>query len=1179
MAEAERQRSPRDYFYGEVLQLPPGTQRPDHYELLGVAYFEADHDIILRAALQRLRVLEACLADPRPAYRKVLRQLMAEVRDAQMTLLDATRREAYEAQLTGRQKRKAEAAEPPREHELPLGKMFAGRYRVMGIARRGALGFVHDALDSNLRTRVHLSVLAPHLSAQRVARRPIEHAARAAAALDHPGLLRIDEVGEADGMLFVRTRAPEGKNLLEAIEATPQMRMGADEARRVAGEIAQALGYAHAQGAVHGDLRPHNVFVDAGGRVLVADAKVARAFADAAQLPPSRYREPENEPTPRGDLFALGALLYQMLAGMPPYSSDARTEPIKELPADVPADLAAAVHRLLSTNPAQRPASAAEAAELLRPRERRPRRLLVLAGAATLLLAFVGGFLAFGGNDAPQRVNVKERAWQLIAEGRYGEAIESLRRARTDAPADASLLPPLAKALEGAAAEAGPWQAQQMLAEAQTLDPSSEREAAYAKARDEAVARLAAVEVTAPEVAPAADVTVRTGGVPLRRATVEGEAQEGGGDELHFAPRLPDGAHTLHWTLEDAAGNRRTGTLPVTVDTTPPEVTIEAPADGAQLRSGRVEVVARVADANPPRTVDVGGEEAWLEKGEAVRILELADGEHRIEVLARDRAGHETRAGVTVLVDTKVPDLHLDRERIVTQDGRAVVSGRLGSRVESLTVDGQPVPVAEDGTFERQVVVLTDRAVPVEAVGPTGIHSRTSVTIVVDREPPEVAAVWPRRGPAGELRYGAREMDAGTVDVPLDVKDECAVTFTPDRGTVEGRVWRIPAQEGTHAATLVARDEAGNEARLDLALDGHRAAPRLEVKCTTDAFTRDDEARLDVEAEGELTIGGKPAEPGRITVPLPEGRVTLEARAEDAYGNASVWQREVVVDRTPPGLELVGDPERGVGQQEIEFKADEPLASVTCFGRTFDVEGESVKVEAELRPGRRNVVVVARDRAGNTAKHSFPLTVVNRALVLDGKSSVRVDLPRDLKLDEFTLECWVRGFPPVGGQVVCSSYKDSGMALSWCTTKEPLPYAVVFGEVSARILLPAKKGWRWEEWTHLALTHDGKKVRFYVDGSLQGSADMKDWMRPGNSGLWIGADVGNHYGFRGAIDELRVSDVARYTRAFTPPRFHRPDEHTVLLLRFDVLRNGVHPDASGRGYDGHPVGSPELKEP
>jgi len=184
-----------------------------------------------------------------------------------------------------------------------------------------------------------------------------------------------------------------------------------------------------------------------------------------------------------------------------------------------------------------------------------------------------------------------------------------------------------------------------------------------------------------------------------------------------------------------------------------------------------------------------------------------------------------------------------------------------------------------------------------------------------------------------------------------------------------------------------------------------------------------------------------------------------------------------------------------------------------------------------------------------------------------------------VNLDTFTVECWVRGMTPEGTRGLVSNYENAGFALMWSGLKLGRPYGVLYTEKSGRTPVRAKKAWDWDSWTHLALSHDGKRIRFYVNGSLHQSAELKERLVPSKAPLYIGRDsVAKYSHFTGAIDEVRISNVARYTRAFSPPRFHKEDDKTVLLLRFDMLRGKLFPDSSEHGHHGIPLGNPRLKE-
>ncbi|MHC4338616.1 MAG: protein kinase domain-containing protein [Planctomycetota bacterium] len=1168
-----------------MLRLPPGERDPDHYTLLGLPYFEQDRDAIVRAAMERTRLLEACEADLRPGYPELAAELLVAVREAQLTLLDPLRREAYDNRLIGaREVESPPPRTPPPDLELAAGALFANRYRIMRLLRRGALGLVYEALDANLRIRVQVSALCPELSFDGEACRRIAIAARAAASLHHPNVLRADEVGEADGLLFVRMRHVDGNDLIATIEATRNMRLEAATARRTIAAIASALAHAHERGVVHGDLTPHVVFIDARERVLVADFAMARAVADESGRGP-RTRVPEKEASKAGDLFALGCLAYQMVSGMPPFAANSRTPQL--LPDDVPEDLKALITRLLARGPAQRPAGAADVAEQLGARRRSSKLPLLLAVAAVAVVAMVAALL--GRHSQKEELadsSLRAQAWRQIARREYDAAIPRLREAIGADPADAALKGALATALEGKAGalldRGQPANAQRLLAEALDLDATPERRAGFERARAAALARLDDMAVSAREVsrAPALRIAVGEGfggGVEIagRRVVAAGGVAEAA---LRFEE---EGAHTARFRIEDLAGNVREGERKVLVDRSPPELEVLEPAEGASLAGGRVIVRVRVRDRSPPESVRIWNRKAPLANGVAETTFNLRDGAHTIEVVATDRAGNETRARRSFAVDSRVPDLALATRRIVTAGDRVTVAGRVRNPATRVTVGGQEVEIDRmDGSFEAEVAVERDIYLPVIATGSTGLSRKLVVEVLVDREPPRLEAIWDRRDAQGRLLYGSREMDAGRLTLSLDVKDRTDVSLTPAEGKVEEGRWILAAQEGARTVRLEARDEAGNRSELVLEVEGHRSVPHLSVQTTIGERTNDTAAALDIDADGTLFVQGEPTEPGRIRLELPEGEFELLARAVDRYGNTAEWSRLIVVDRTPPRLNLEGGLERGIGRQLLTITADEDLASLTCAGRTVPVKGRTARVTAKLEPSRRRLHVEARDLAGNVTEIGFPVRVVNRVLVLDGSCAVRVPLTE--RMQEFTVECWVQGMPPSGSRAVLSKLTaDADFGIYWCLPDMRLPGGLLQVRERGLAALPARKPWSWEEWTHLALCFDGKRARFFVNGSLQRSIALGQPLAHGSAPLFIGAepDAAQEAAsfFRGAIDEVRVSVVARYARVFRPARFLDADANTLLLLRFDSLDEGRVPDASGNGLHGVPVGEIRLE--
>src|SRR5216117_1326026 len=207
---------------------------------------------------------------------------------------------------------------------------LAGRYAIERELGRGGMATVYLAEDMKHRRPVAVKVLSPELAAglgtDRFLRE-IEIAAR----LTHPHILPLHDSGVADGGLFYVTPYIEGESLRARIERERQLPL--DDALRLAREIASALGHAHHHGLVHRDIKPENVLLS-DGIALVADFGIARAVGGPGEvglttagttLGTPAYMAPEQATAgstvdARADLYSLGCVLYEMLAGTPPFS-------------------------------------------------------------------------------------------------------------------------------------------------------------------------------------------------------------------------------------------------------------------------------------------------------------------------------------------------------------------------------------------------------------------------------------------------------------------------------------------------------------------------------------------------------------------------------------------------------------------------------------------------------------------------------------------------------------------------------------------------------------------------------------------------------------------------------------------------------------------------------------------
>jgi predicted Ser/Thr protein kinase len=260
-----------------------------------------------------------------------------------------------------------------------LEKALGFQYRVERLLGRGGMGAVYLACELALDREVAIKVLPPERGADEDSRARFRREARTAARLSHPNIVPLITFGEVNGLAYYVMGYVRGESL--AARMRREGRMPPEEVARVCAEVADALDYAHRQGVVHRDIKPDNVLIDAdSGRAMLTDFGVARAQGSqkltsaGAILGTPRYMSPEQaagaaEVDGRSDLYSLGILGYEMLAGDLPF--DGRTpsdqlvqrltrEPTPLAPRvpDAPMWLTAAITRCLERSPTARWADA-----------------------------------------------------------------------------------------------------------------------------------------------------------------------------------------------------------------------------------------------------------------------------------------------------------------------------------------------------------------------------------------------------------------------------------------------------------------------------------------------------------------------------------------------------------------------------------------------------------------------------------------------------------------------------------------------------------------------------------------------------------------------------------------------------------------------------------------------------
>jgi eukaryotic-like serine/threonine-protein kinase len=248
-----------------------------------------------------------------------------------------------------------------------------GRYEILEKIGEGAMGIVYKAKDSALGRIVALKMLSAELGSEDELHKRFEREAEAIGRLNHPNIVQVYDLGQAEGHLYMAMELLEGDDLRTLIEAGAEVAL-ADKAR-ILGEICEGLGYAHSRGVVHRDIKPANILVTSSGRVKILDFGLARVATRqtitrrGVILGTPDYMSPEQAMgktvDPRSDIFSAGGVFYEFLTGQKPFKGKTlhsvlyqiiseEPQPVLTLNPDVPARLAAVVHRMLQKEPESR---------------------------------------------------------------------------------------------------------------------------------------------------------------------------------------------------------------------------------------------------------------------------------------------------------------------------------------------------------------------------------------------------------------------------------------------------------------------------------------------------------------------------------------------------------------------------------------------------------------------------------------------------------------------------------------------------------------------------------------------------------------------------------------------------------------------------------------------------------
>ena len=260
-------------------------------------------------------------------------------------------------------------------------------YELIGVLGRGGVGVVYKAVHLRLNRTVALKMPLAGAFATRAERQRFAREAELVAGLRHPNVVQVYDVGDLDGRPYFTMEFVEGGSLADAIAGTPRP---ARQAAELVASLADAIAAAHRGGVVHRDLKPSNVLLTADGTPKVTDFGLARrlevgssltktgaAMGTPSYMAPEQVRGCASEVGPATDVYALGAILYELLTGRPPFRAESATEtlyqvvhqdpvPPSRLNARVPRDLETICLKCLEKEPARRYATAAALADDLR---------------------------------------------------------------------------------------------------------------------------------------------------------------------------------------------------------------------------------------------------------------------------------------------------------------------------------------------------------------------------------------------------------------------------------------------------------------------------------------------------------------------------------------------------------------------------------------------------------------------------------------------------------------------------------------------------------------------------------------------------------------------------------------------------------------------------------------------
>jgi tetratricopeptide (TPR) repeat protein/predicted Ser/Thr protein kinase len=362
---------------------------------------------------------------------------------------------------------------------LDVGTVLGGRYEILRMLGQGGMGAVYKAADRAVDRTVALKVIRPEMASDPEVLGRFKQELLLSSKVTHRNVIRIYDLGEAQGVKFITMEFVEGETLHQLLKRRPRLEVA--EAVDIMQQVACGLAAAHQEGIIHRDLKPANIMIDESGRVLLMDFGLARTFSGdgmtqaGSMLGTIEYMSPEQaqgkDVKASSDIFTVGLILYELLAGTTPFRADSaiasllmrtqqRAAPLVNVDKNIPGTLSNIVVKCLEKDPAKRYQSAEHlhadlvawqtgsgakfSASAARRRVNRVREVpwVKLGAAGVLVVAISGGAVRY--------FIARQQAAKALSHGPVSVLIGDFENHTGDSVLDNTLEPMLGVAMEGA---------------------------------------------------------------------------------------------------------------------------------------------------------------------------------------------------------------------------------------------------------------------------------------------------------------------------------------------------------------------------------------------------------------------------------------------------------------------------------------------------------------------------------------------------------------------------------------------------------------------------------------------------------------------------------------------------------------------------------------------------------